>query len=125
MLSYCHTHESHGNLFYRGKSDDQDEYDHDGDDGDDDEPNFKWGRPKPKPMWTSWTGPDGCNYMEMFVKDKRRFRDVPKLTCDPMMRKLAELHAQNIVDDGFAGRVKIMSCKLVFGTHIFVCKTDL
>ena len=122
MLSYCHTHESHGNLFYRGKSDDQDEYDHD---GDDDEPNFKWGRPKPKPMWTSWTGPDGCNYMEMFVKDKRRFRDVPKLTCDPMMRKLAELHAQNIVDDGFAGRVKIMSCKLVFGTHIFVCKAYL
>ena len=94
---------SHSILFYRGKSDDQDDEDSGGDG-----PPFKQGS-SVKPSRTDGDlKPGQCNKLEKMVMAERRKKNpkARRLICNSRMRKIAKLHAQNLLDDAFAGLVR-------------------
>ena len=107
MKSNCLSHfHSHGILFfYRVKSDGQED---DDDDSGGDGPPFKKG-PSVKPGSTGGDfEPGQCNRLEKMVMAERRKKNpkAPSLICNSRMRKIAKLHAQNLLNDGFAGLVR-------------------
>ena len=76
-------------------------------------PPFKKG-PSVKPGSTGGDfEPGQCNRLEKMVMAERRKKNpkAPSLICNSRMRKIAKLHAQNLLDDAFAGLVRQNSLK--------------